>query len=185
MNPRIIFCPRTDKLQKQTTIHFYEQRKMTDHGDHIEWTDGRKIWKWRLPDQKGASEYPVLKHILFVPAKSVLNLPVKLFRVAFISEDGSILAYLSQSNPILPKDILDRILPEEAYAELKSHGVTRTTEEYPSVKALHAAHPEPSLHPLARSFTDHPGLWAVGFFVSMIAGAFIYSVAAGYFSSGY
>lgn len=187
MTPKIIFQPRTDKLEKPVTVRFYERRKLTDYGDHVEWTNGKKTYKWRLPDQTDCpSEYPVLKHIMFVPNtrtgtyKVVL---VKMLRVSFVAEDGSILAEFASPNTYLPVDLLNKILPDEAYTELESRGVTRVTEHYDSMQALYRAHPDRNHNWFTRSFAMHPVLWVTGVAILIVVGCFIYVFATGGFSS--
>ncbi len=47
---------------------------MTDHGDHVEWTDGKRTTKMRLPDQADTGAgYPELHTLLVAAFKPAMS----------------------------------------------------------------------------------------------------------------
>ena len=165
----VIFQPRAQALNTKVSRQIYERRKLTDCGNHVEWTDGKKVWKWRLPDQtNGPAEYPVLKSILFVPMHPALPVADKTVRVAFIADDGHLLTHLSTRSPILPQKLLDIILPVEAFARLEKRGVQRVIQPYHTVADFYRAHPDPTMSKFSLSFALHPGRWVWGTLISIV-----------------
>lgn len=152
---------------------------MTNHGDHVEWTDGREVWRWRLPDQTGdPARYPTLATILLASDKSAVTGRVAAYRIRFLDERGITIGRLDPYRRMLmvgvPKIIVDLAFPDEAFEELRNHGVGVTHETIRNNKEYYDVHPDPALSRRALSFARHPRTWVAAVVVpTMVALALI------------
>lgn len=48
--PAIRLRVRIEAASNASAKRFYGRLTLTDHGDHVQGTDGRKTWRWRLAD---------------------------------------------------------------------------------------------------------------------------------------
>ncbi|MDQ2754363.1 MAG: hypothetical protein M3R71_02310 [Actinomycetota bacterium] len=134
---------------------------MTDHGDHVEWTDGARTWRWRLPDQADTGAgYPVMATVLMAGFRSQATGRPGLYRIRFMSADGSTLGrFAGKRRSHVNAGIVDRILPETAFETLRERGVAVTRESYTWPKHFFDAHPDPDVTGFKLSLARHPILW--------------------------
>lgn len=129
---------------------------MTDHGDHVEWTDGSgRVWKWRLPDQPSdLANYPTVQTVLVAGFRNPWLRRDGVYRIRFLDPSGATLGRFNPTrNPLMrtsiPRTILELVLPPEAFEGLRRHGVNLVVEQsYTSEKAFYEAHPDPEVNRL-------------------------------------
>ncbi len=147
---------RADRVRRQ-----YAPLAMTDHGDHVEWTDGSGQWQWRLPDQAdGPDGLPVLSSVLLAGFRSQLTGQVGAYWVRFLDPDGATIGrFTPPKGRYIIKTILGRLLPPEAYAQLSGRGVTVVEETFSSANQYFKAHPDPQWTGIERRFLTNPLPW--------------------------
>ncbi len=178
--PRILLRAQVDNLDHQLTRRLYERLVLTDHGDHVEWSDGKQVRRWRLPDQP-VDGLPTLSVIVLARFTSAVGVGQGSDRIIFVDPDGAILAHYSPRR-LVAVEIQRKILPPEVYQPLLDRGVTLTREEFVTEKAFFAAHPDASLSASSRSLARHPVLWVVGALVAIIVVVNVVLLATGYYS---
>ncbi|MEO7286060.1 MAG: hypothetical protein ABI140_03995, partial [Jatrophihabitantaceae bacterium] len=163
-----------------STKRFYGKLVLTDHGEHIEFTDGKRTWRWRLADQ-APSEYPVLAGIVLARFGSAVGVGGGSDRIIFVDPDGAILAHYSPQR-LVPVELQDLIMPPEIYQPLAERGVGVRREKYVTEKAFYAAHPDTSVTGFSLSFASHPFLWLGGAFIVIVIVVNLILLATGYYS---
>jgi hypothetical protein len=165
--PRVLLRAVTENAKKDATKRYYGKLVLTDHGDHVEWTNGKDIWRWRLADQGDTHpEYPILSGIVLARFNSVLGLGGS-DRIIFVDADGAILAHYSPRRLVL-EEVQRRIMPLEIYQAVADRGVTVRRERYLSEKQFYDRHPDSSVAGFSLSFARHPLLWLGGVMVVIV-----------------
>jgi hypothetical protein len=165
----------------------YAPLALTDCGDHVEWTDGKRTTAMRLPDQSASDRYPLLSSVLiasfvsdvsyFGPGQDVGA------RLRFVGPDNAVLAWLGPGAGI-PTEVLRRVFPDKAFDALTARGVTLVRERYNVADpAFYTNYPDPRVTRFVRSFALHPGLWVATPIMLIVAIVLIVIAATGKFSS--
>jgi hypothetical protein len=142
---------------------------LTDHGDHVEWTNGTTVWRWRLADQ-GADhpEYPILAGIVLARFTSALGLGEGSDRIIFVQSDGAILAHFSPLR-LVAVELQRIIMPLEIYQALARRGVSVTRESFASEKEFYRRHSDATIAGFSLSFAKHPVVWLSGVMLLTVA----------------
>lgn len=178
--PRILLRGRIENLDHETTRRLYGRLVLTDHGDHVEWSDGKQTRSWRLPDQP-ADGLPTLAGIVLARFTSAVGVGQGSDRIIFVDPSGAILAHYSPKR-LVAVEIQRKILPPESYQPLIDRGVSLTREEYVTEKAFYSAHPDASATRGSMSLARHPVLWVVGVLVAIIVLVNLILLGTGYYS---
>lgn len=180
--PPILLRARVEGASKDSTKRFYGKLILTDHGDHVQWTDGRRTWYWRLADQGQAHpDYPILAGIVLARFGSAVGLGAGSDRIVFVDPSGALLAHYSPQR-LVPVELQRLIMPPEIYQPLAERGVPVTSEQYVTEKAFYNAHPDASVAGFSLSFARHPFLWLGGAFVLILIVVNLVLLATGYYS---
>ena len=180
--PRVLLRAAVENAKKDSTKRFYGKLVLTDHGDHIEWTDGKSTARWRLADQPDAPpEYPELAAVVMARFHSAVVVNQALDRIIFVDPAGTILAHYSPQR-LVPVELQKIIMPPEIYQALAARGVPVLAEQYDNEKAFYNAHPDASVQGFSLSFARHPVLWIGGAMVLIIIVANLILLATGYYA---
>ena len=122
-------------------------KRMTDHGSFVEWDDGKKQWRWRLPDQAdGGALYPIMTTVVLgeLPNAAAKG-GIGAYHICFTNVDGVVLGRLTgfRTMDVAYADV-DGMLPDEAWAALVRRGVTIRRERVDSVPEFYRRHPDPT-----------------------------------------
>jgi hypothetical protein len=167
-DPQVLLRAMTEYAKRDADRRYFDKLVLSDREDHVEWTDGKQVRRWRLADQGGAHpEYPILAGIVLARFNSVLGFGGS-DRIIFVDPDGAILAHYSPRR-LVPVDVQDRILPIEVYQAVAERGVTIRREKYVTEKEFYDRHPDPSVAGFSLSFSRHPLLWLSGVLLVVIA----------------
>jgi len=178
--PRILLRGQVENLDHEMTRRLYGKLVLADHGDHVEWTDGKQTLRWRLPDQP-ADGLPTLAGVVLARFTSAVGAGQGSDRIVFVDPDGQILAHYSPRR-LVAVEIQRKILPAESYQPLIDRGVRVSREEYASERAFYAAHPDPSAGAGTMSFARHPVLWVVGLLLAIVVVVNLVLLGTGYYS---
>jgi hypothetical protein len=164
----------------------YEGTALVDFGDHVEWSDGERSTRMRLPDQphRGTSE-PVLARVLVATFKSQPYAPnmITFYRIRFLDESGRVIAWFGR-NANTGRQIAEHLLEESRnFKALADRGVRVESAVYRSEKPFYDAHPDPRVHGAALAIARNPWLWIGGPIVTIIVIVLIVMAAMGKFSS--
>ncbi len=144
---------------------------LTDRGDHLEWTDGRQVRRWRLADQPSADpSLPVLAGVYRLRSGSAVAPVAKLetVRAIYCDPDGRFLGYASAPRLWL-RELAEQCYPAEVFDRLRARGVTVTDERFSTVEQLERAHPGMSSNPVLSFYRRHAFLVIVAIFVIIVA----------------
>jgi hypothetical protein len=182
----VILRPNLDGLPKLARRPF-ALLAMTDLGDHVEWTDGKRTTKMRLPDQPDTGAgYPVRAAVLvaaFRPSVSYAPGALAFYRIRFLDPSGRVIARLGRQ-PNTPRGAPERVLPEpDAYQALLDRGVRLEHAVYRDEKAFFEDHPDPRVQGFSLSFARNPMLWIGGPVLTVVVLVLIVMAAMGKFSS--
>jgi hypothetical protein len=181
----VIFRPVLDGLPR-ITQRYFGRLALSDHGDHVEWTDGKRTTRMRLPDQPDAGAgYPVLDSVLLAAIKGQPYVPNRIttYYIRFLDPHGAVITWFGPRGDTLA-GIVPRILPEpEVYEPLLARGVRVQHEEYRDLGSLYAAHPDPRVQGFSLSFARNPMLWIGGPVLTVVVIVLIVMAAMGKFSS--
>ncbi len=162
--------------------------ELTDHGNHVEWTDGKRITVMRLPDQAdSAAGYPTLHAVLVAeftsnasyagPGASAGSC------VRFIGSDGAVLAWFGPRRG-QSVEVTDRLLTDEALAGLRARGVQVVRKRYASNdRSFYTEHPDPRVSTFSRGFAAHGLAWVTLALLVVVAIVLAVMAATGAFSS--
>ncbi len=168
----VILAPTIDDAVSRQGRRYFSSMRMTDHGDHVRWCDGRRSTPMRLPDQPDAGAgYPVLASVLvadYFGGRSTTRTKVVERRIRFLAADGSVIAWLDRRPAHLPAAI-DRFFPDpEAYARLAARGVTLAHERIGSKRQFVADHPDPRTTGWTKALNDHGRLITISALVVLV-----------------
>lgn len=157
----------------------YRALRLVDRGDHVEWQDGKRVRKWRLPDQRG--DYPVLASVVRSRTRGEM---ITSQRIAFVDPSGAVLAYFGPGRlRAVPDSVAREMLPDDAYLPLMARGVDVLDEQHRTDKEFLARHPEPELGGFMLSYRRHPVLWIGGVVFGALAIASVALWTTGYFAN--
>jgi hypothetical protein len=181
----VIFRPQIAGL-RPITQRYFGRLAMTDFGDHVEWTDGKRITTMRLPDQQdNGAGYPVLASVLLAGIKGQPYLPGRVMNyfIRFLDPDDVVIAWLGPRADT-PAAAVPRILPEpEAYRGLIARGVQLKHAEYDDIGSLYEDYPDPRIHGVSLFLARHPWLGYGGPIIAIIVIVLSVMAAMGKFSS--
>ncbi|MDQ2811375.1 MAG: hypothetical protein M3Z75_05700 [Actinomycetota bacterium] len=177
---RVLFRPLAEGFDSPEFRHYADQHPVLTLGirpevrarrwgplalvecdDHVEWTDGKRESRWRLPDQPGGADYPVLHTVVIAELKDrsstapgVLLPPVYLG--LFADGEGRVLAFIGPSLTRAQRALVshplgimrfewDVLFPSAAFAALEERGVRVLEEFFAGDQQLYAAHPDPRM----------------------------------------
>lgn len=139
----ILVIGTSDPKLSRTQLRLLASNRLTDCGDHVEWTDGTTVLSWRLRDQIGAdTALPILASVVRIQSRSAV-LPASRFataRTIYCAADGSYLADATPK-PFWSAQLAERCYPREAFHRLEARGVTFAVEKPVTVERLEQAHP--------------------------------------------
>jgi hypothetical protein len=162
MDNTVLFRPFAERVKTWGGGPLTNKRFLTDHGDHVEWTDGKRVTRMRLPDQPDASDgYPVLQSFLIAPFNTPSYAPgrVGFARVRFLDPDGRVIAWFNGQNANTTMNFVRTALPPEVFTAMQTRGVEVTEQVYTSEKSFFDDHPDPRVTGKVLSFARHPWLW--------------------------
>ena len=143
---------------------------LTDHGDHAEWTDGRRTWTWNLPDQsEHSAARPILSAVSVIRVRQPYLFGATQTQIHFLDAEGETLARVAPPKgapiatrlvfgPAMPAAVNQVLFPPEAYGPLRARGISHKQEEFSSQKQLYDAHPNPEVTGLRLRYLRHPYL---------------------------
>ncbi|MGI8665421.1 MAG: hypothetical protein ACR2N4_05245 [Jatrophihabitans sp.] len=179
--PQVLLRADIDNATKDSTKRFYGRLVLTDHGDHLQWSDGKRVLRWRLAEQDAHPEYPVLAGIVLARFTSAVGLGQGSDRIIFVDPAGAILAHYSPQR-LVPVELQRIILPPQVYLPLAARGVPVRQEKYVTEKAFYEAHPDASVAGFSLSLARHPFLWLGGAMLVIIIVVNLVLVLTGYYS---
>jgi hypothetical protein len=151
-------------------VSLVKQFILRDCGDHVEWTDGRTLKHWRLPDQHAADPaLPVLTTVSRLHSGSAVA-PVaqlKTIRPIYCGPDGEFLAYACAPR-LWIKALSDRCYPPEVFHLLVSRGVRVVDESFTTVEQVEQVHPGMSTNVVASFYRRHAFLVILATFLVVI-----------------
>lgn len=144
---QVIFRPLAENLPKERHRRSLVGQRMTDHGDHVEWTDGKRSATWLLPDQAGnGAELPVMTTVVLGEVRSpIAPGGIAGYHVRFTDADAAVLGRIRGllGSVDLIAAAVDLTLTDEAFAPLTRRGVTVRREPVDGVEEFYRAHPDP------------------------------------------
>jgi hypothetical protein len=152
-------------------LQLVRQYLVTDGGDHVEWTDGKQVKRWRLPDQAGADQaLPVLGSVCRLHSGSALAPIAQLdtIRAIYCDPDGAFLGYASAPR-LWAKQLAEQCYPLHAFDRLRARGVTVQDERFITVEQVERAHPGMSSSSVLSFYRRHAFLVILTIFVVVIA----------------
>jgi hypothetical protein len=180
--PQVLLRALTENARDEKTKRYYGKLVLTDHGDHVKWTNGKTVWRWRLADQGAAHpDYPILAGIVLARFTSALGIGEGSDRIIFVSPDGAILAHFSPLRLVLV-EMQRIIMPLEIYYALAQRGVTVTRESFDTEQQFYRRHSDATITGFSLSFANHPVLWLGGVMLLILAVVNIVLLLNGYYS---
>jgi hypothetical protein len=143
----VIFGPLVDRLPRETARRIFSRLAMTDYGDYVEWTDGKRTTRMRLPDQPDTGAgYPVLDAVLIATYSTAASYTPRLAtedRIRFLDPDGVVIAWLGP-RAATSTLVSQQMLPQpQAYQPLVARGVKIINDEVHSDRAMLDKYPDP------------------------------------------
>ena len=135
----VLFRPAVENLRNNRQRSWFGEPCMTDHGDHVEYFDGRQTYRWRLPDQLG--DDPELSRVLVAGVQFPMSTKIANYTVAFFDRDGQLLSRVSH-RARLNFEQFDATLPDSAFSGLAERGVEIERVRYRDGRHLYREHPE-------------------------------------------
>lgn len=169
---RVIFRPNAEVLPHEINRRIFRPLAMTDHGDHVEWTDGKRTTKMRLPDQPDTGAgYPELHTLLvaaFKPSMSYAPGMITAYRIRYLDPDGRVIAWFGPGANTAVTYVKSMLPYPDAYQPLVDRGVQLQQALYDWEKQFYEDHPDPRIQGWSLSVARHP-LALVLAFVAVIA----------------
>ncbi|MDQ2958101.1 MAG: hypothetical protein M3Y42_14190 [Actinomycetota bacterium] len=159
----------TDLTPQQTRL--VRQYALTDRGDHIEWTDGKQVKRWRLADQAGADpSLPILSTVSRLHSGSAVAPIGRLdtVRPIYCDPDGRFLGYASAPR-LWIKQLSEQCYPPQAFHGLLARGVELVDERFATVEQVERAHPGMSSSQVVSFYRRHAFLVILAIFIVVIA----------------
>lgn len=148
---RVLLKARTDALKSDMTRRYWSKFAVTEYPDRVEYTDGKRIKRWRLADQPG--DEPILDTALVVLYPNVVGGRGSADLV-FLDPDGQLLSHFNPRGAV-PLMMTDLVLPEDVYAGLRARGVTVREQKYSSTDLFYQEHPDPNASVGRRHLQQH------------------------------
>jgi hypothetical protein len=142
-----------ERLPKERYQRQFRHQVMIDRGDHVEWANGKRVWKFRLPDQAdNDADYPVVTTVVISADMTNYSIDnVAQYKVVFTDQSGLIRGRVAASSVDgVPKAMFDQILPPEAFAALEERGVTVVHEVTKSIRQFYR---DPGRHTIGPFYT--------------------------------
>lgn len=177
--PDVLFRPEVERLPKDKQRAWFGAPQMTDHGDHVEYFDGKQTHRWRLPDQTG--DYPVVATVLIAGFTIAVGNHIAHYRVNFLDPSGKLLGRLNFRDRVYA-DHYTAVLPDSALTRLVQRGVAVERKTYRDGAEFHREYPDNTAPGRGRSFAQHPALWIAAGFVLLIIIVNVILLATGYYS---
>lgn len=177
--PDVVFRPEVENLRNDRQRAWYGTPCLTDHGNHVEYFDGRQTHRWRLPGQSGPD--PELARVLIAGVQFPVSTKIANYTVGFYDRDGRLLSRLSH-RPRLNFEQFAATLPDAAFVQLAQRGVEIDRTSYRDGPHLHREHPEFTARSSERRFLQHPLIWIGGALVLLVVVVNLILVATGYYS---
>jgi hypothetical protein len=159
--PTVVFRPLAERGQNEYIRRNFGRLKMTDYGDHVEWTDGKRTTSMRLPDQRnGDPSLPVMTTVLISSFRATVSYaPGALVeaRVRFLDEAGAVIAWFGPRSFTAIR-VVEQLLPDEAFSGLQARGVRLEREVFTSNKKYLDDHPDRRIQGAQRAFVQHPAV---------------------------
>lgn len=160
-----------DPVLSNRQFELLARYRLIDRGDHVEWSDGATVKRWRLRDQSAAAEsLPILDSVVRLRSRSAV-VPTSRFaivRTVYCAPDGRFLGYAT-AKPFWSKDLADRCYPRRVFATLEARGVPFIVEDPITVERLEKAHPGISENKLLSLYRRHAFLVIVAVFAAILA----------------
>lgn len=151
----VIFRPQMERLQRPVARRHFGALALTDYGDHVEWTDGKRTTAMRLPDQPDSGAgHPVLDSVLIAEFRTTSYTPGKpsFYRIRFLDPSGAVICWLGPGSNT-PVAAAQHMLPDPAaYQPLLERGVQLRHATYQGERQFTDDHPDPRI-------TGPPGRW--------------------------
>lgn len=177
--PDVVFRPAVQRLAQDRQRAWFGAPEMTDHGDHVEYFDGKQTHRWRLPDQ--SSDYPLVATVLIAGFVIAVGSHVSHYRVNFLDQDDRLLGRLNFRDRVYAEHFA-AVLPDDALAGLQRRGVRIERKTYRDGPAFHREYPDNISNPLQRAFQQHPAWWTSGGLILIVAVVNLVLLARGYYS---
>ncbi len=176
-----LVCGRTPPGLTPVQLRLVQRYRLTDHGDHVEWTDGRQVKRWRLADQPGADRsLPVLATVSRLHSGSAV-VPVERLdtvRPIYCDPSGAFLAYASAPRMWI-RGLSEQCYPPAVFVALTARGVQLVDERFTTVEQVERAHPGMSGNPLLSFYRRHAFLVIVAVFLVVIVVVEVITFARG------
>jgi hypothetical protein len=145
-----------------------QKYRLVDRGDHVEWTDGKKVQRWRLSDQGNADpSLPVLAGVARLHSSSAVVSTVKAVRPIYCDPSGAFLAFACAPRMWI-RELSEKCYPPAVFGPLTERGVTLADESMATVMQVEKAHPGMSTNKALSFYRRHALLVIVAAFVVAI-----------------
>ena len=115
----VVFRPEVENLRNDRQRSWFGAPCLTDHGDHVEYFDGKRVHRWRLPGQPGTD--PQLAQVLIAGVQFPVSTKIANYTVGFYDQEGRLLSRVSH-RPRLNFEQFEATLPASAFVGLASAG---------------------------------------------------------------
>ncbi|MHB1533516.1 MAG: hypothetical protein ACYC1D_02715 [Acidimicrobiales bacterium] len=181
----MIFRPRAENIHIGHVGERFAPVALTDHHDHVVWTDGTRQWKWRLPDQaEGHAGYPTLAKVVIAtlnpgrvgghPGAWAASLDSSDAVIGWIRSGGRV-----KVNFALPWVPL--LIPSEAFDGLRQRGVEIVEETFRNERQFYLQHPDRTAGWLTSFLGRHVVAVIAGFVIAVFGIAMLIIVMTGNF----
>jgi hypothetical protein len=177
--PDVLFRPKVENLRNNRQRTWFGEPRMTDHGDHVEYFNGRQTHRWRLPDQPGVD--PELTRVLVAGVQFPMSTKIANYTVGFYDRDGRLLSRVSH-RPRLNFEQFDATLPDSTFTRLAQRGIGIERVRYRDGPHLHREHPEFTTRTGERRFLQHPLRWITAGMIVLVVAVNLILLADGYYS---
>ena len=161
--PTVLLRALSELRATASSRRYWSRLRLTDHGTHVEYSDGTRTQRWRLPDQPG--DAPVLATVLIVRYPTVRWTSVW-EAVLFLDPAGRALGRFTPYGGA-PMSTISQVLPLQVYAPLRSRGVEIRRQQLPSADRFHRSYPDLDSNPILRRLR-RPSPVVIGMVIAVI-----------------